>query len=218
MGLERVVSILQDKRSNYDTDLFMPIFEEISRLGGTRPYAGKLDEEDPDQIDMAYRVVADHIRTLTFAITDGGVPSNEGRGYVIRRILRRAIRYGNQKLNFELGFLTSLVDVVVREFGDFFPELRDNPERVKRIVRSEEVRFGKTLETGTRKFNQWLAKNGDLDQVPGEILFKLYDTHGFPPDLVDLMAAEHGKTTDRAGFETIQESMKCDFAKVCRVG
>lgn len=116
MGLERVVSCLQSKLSNYDTDLFLPIFNKIQDLTGARPYSGKVGADDIDGIDMAYRVIADHVRTLTFAIADGGVPSNEGRGYVLRRILRRAARYARKKFNVQIGhFFSSLVDTVVNE-------------------------------------------------------------------------------------------------------
>jgi alanyl-tRNA synthetase len=116
MGLERVVSCLQNKLSNYDTDLFLPIFNKIQNLTGARPYSGKIGTNDIDGIDMAYRVIADHVRTLTFAIADGGVPSNEGRGYVLRRILRRGARYARKKFNVQIGhFFSSLVDTVVNE-------------------------------------------------------------------------------------------------------
>jgi alanyl-tRNA synthetase len=116
MGLERIVSCLQNKSSNYDTDLFLPIFNKIQNLTGARPYSGKVGADDTDGIDMAYRVVADHVRTLTFAIADGGVPSNEGRGYVLRRILRRGARYVRKKFNVQIGhFFSSLVDTVVNE-------------------------------------------------------------------------------------------------------
>jgi alanyl-tRNA synthetase len=124
MGFERLTSILQHKMSNYDTDVFMPLFSAIETVSGARPYSGLLGAEDADYKDMAYRVIADHIRTLTFAITDGAVPSNEGRGYVLRRILRRAVRYGQQTLKAKPGFFSKLTPVVVENFGDAFPELR----------------------------------------------------------------------------------------------
>ena len=135
-GLERVTSVLQDKRSNYDTDVFVPIFAAIQAVTGARPYTGKVGKaEDVDGVDMAYRVIADHIRTLTFAISDGGIPSNEGRGYVLRRILRRAIRYAHEKLHAPPGAFATLVDVVVDNFGDAFPELRKAPHVVKEVLR-----------------------------------------------------------------------------------
>jgi len=154
MGLERIVSVLQDKRSNYDTDLFTPLFDALHLATGAPRYAGKIGAEDTDGIDEAYRVIADHARCLTVAITDGGMPSNEGRGYVLRRILRRAVRYGRQKLGAKEGFLADLVPTVVHMLGDAFPELKENPERVAEIVREEEVSFGKTLEKGTDLFNR----------------------------------------------------------------
>ncbi len=152
MGLERLVSILQHKRSNYDTDIFFPIFEAIERLTGARPYAGKLGAHDKDNVDTAYRVIADHIRTLTFAITDGAVPSNVGRGYVLRRILRRAVRYGRQMLGAKTGFFAELVPVVVDRFAGAFPELHNDPARVKKIILDEEESFGRTLDRGIRLF------------------------------------------------------------------
>ena len=152
MGLERIVSVLQDKLSNYDTDVFTPIFEAIKKLTGARAYSGKLGAEDVDGVDEAYRVIADHIRTLTIAITDGQMPSNESRGYVLRRILRRAVRYGRQKLNAPEGFFAALVPTVVESLGDAFPELRDNPNRVRDIIADEEESFGKTLDRGIKMF------------------------------------------------------------------
>jgi len=148
MGLERIVSVLQDKLSNYDTDLFMPIFEHLQKLTGARAYAGKVGAQDTDGIDEAYRVIADHIRTLTIAITDGQMPGNEGRGYVLRRILRRAVRYGRQKLNAQEGFFAALLPTVIESLGDAFPELKVNPDRVQAIIADEEESFGKTLERG----------------------------------------------------------------------
>lgn len=152
MGLERIVSVLQDKLSNYDTDVFTPIFEAIQKLTGARAYSGKLGAQDVDGVDEAYRVIADHIRTLTIAITDGQMPSNESRGYVLRRILRRAVRYGRQKLNAPEGFFAALVPTVVESLGDAFPELRDNPDRVREIIADEEESFGKTLDRGIKMF------------------------------------------------------------------
>jgi len=148
MGLERLTSILQNKRSNYDTDVFFPIFAEIERLTGAVAYTGRLGPADEGNIDTAYRVIADHIRTLTFAITDGAVPSNEGRGYVLRRILRRAVRYGRQMLGAKPGFFYQLVPVIVRHMSDAFPELARNPQRVMDVIRGEEESFGKTLDKG----------------------------------------------------------------------
>ncbi len=155
MGLERLTSILQNKRSNYDTDVFFPIFAEIEKLTkGRFGYHGKLGAADKDHADTAFRVIADHIRTLTFAITDGATPSNEGRGYVLRRILRRAVRYGRQTLGLESGFFAKLVPVVVANFGEFFPELKKNPERVIGIIKEEEESFGKTLDRGIKLFEE----------------------------------------------------------------
>ena len=155
MGLERLVSVLQNKRSNYDTDVFAPLFVAIERITGARkPYTGKLGAADKDNSDTAYRVIADHIRTLTFAITDGALPSNEGRGYVLRRILRRAVRYGSQTLGARPGFLSELVPVVVDTMGGFFPELKKNPEHVKAVIRDEEESFGRTLARGLVLFDE----------------------------------------------------------------
>ena len=161
MGLERLTSILQNKRSNYDTDVFFPIFAEIEKLTkGRFGYHGKLGGADKDHADTAFRVIADHIRTLTFAITDGATPSNEGRGYVLRRILRRAVRYGRQTLGLEGGFFAKLVPVVVANFGEFFPELKKNPDRVIGIIKEEEESFGKTLDRGIKLFDEAAERAG----------------------------------------------------------
>ncbi len=158
MGLERVLSVLQGKPSNYDTDLFTPIFDAISKMTGTRSYAGKLGHQDEGQVDFAYRVVADHARALTFALTDGAVPGNEGRGYVLRRILRRAVRMGWQKLGAKPGFLSELVPVIVEHYGEAFPELKRNPDRVAGIVREEEESFGRTMQKGLLQFDHAIAQ------------------------------------------------------------
>merc|ERR1719473_1898654 len=150
-----------DKRSNYDTDLFTEIFDAIQAKTGCRDYTGKVGDEDTDHVDMAYRVIADHIRTLTIALTDGAVPSNDGRGYVLRRVLRRAVRYGRDVLKGPPGFFHQLVDSVLDTLGDAFPELRQNPEDVKAIIREEEEQFGRTLDRGIREFKN-RAKKGKI--------------------------------------------------------
>ena len=205
MGLERIVSVLQNKLSNYDTDVFGAIFEAIRKITGARPYAGKLGAEDTDGVDEAYRVIADHIRTLTIAITDGQMPSNESRGYVLRRILRRAVRYGRQKLNAPEGFLAGLVPTVVASLGDAFPELKKDPEKVRGIIAEEEASFGKTLDRGIRMFEDIASGSRTIS---GEDAFKLYDTYGFPFDLTEIMAHERGLTVDKAGFEQAMEEQK----------
>ena len=148
MGFERLASILQKKTSNYDTDIFMPIFDAIQNVCGCRKYTGLVGAEDTDLIDMAYRVIGDHIRTLTFAITDGAVPSSDGRGYVLRRILRRAVRYGKEILKAPEGFFTKLVPVVVQLFSLAFPELASRQEFVQNIISEEEQSFNHTLLEG----------------------------------------------------------------------
>jgi alanyl-tRNA synthetase len=200
MGLERLVSVLQNKRSNYDTDVFMPIFAAIERATGARPYMGKLGKDDKDNVDTAYRVIADHIRTLTFAITDGAIPSNLGRGYVLRRILRRAVRYGRQMLNAKPGFFADLVPVVVEKFGGAFPELKKNPAKVAGIIREEEESFGRTLDRGIKIFGEVAAATTN-GVISGLDAFKLHDTYGFPPDLTALMAEERGLKVDLAAYE-----------------
>ena len=205
MGLERVVSVLQDKDSNYDTDVFTPIFDALVRLTGARTYTGKLGADDADGVDEAYRVIADHIRTLVFAITDGGMPSNEGRGYVLRRILRRAVRYGRQKLNAPQGFLADLAPTVIGMMSEAFPELEPNAERVIGIIADEESSFGKTLDRGIKMFDGLASDSGSIS---GEDAFKLYDTYGFPIDLTDLMAQERGLKVDLAGFENAMDEAK----------
>ncbi|KAJ2784978.1 Alanine--tRNA ligase [Coemansia javaensis] len=206
MGLERLVSVLQDRRSNYDTDVFTPIFGAIEQLTGARAYAGRVGADDTDGVDMAYRVVADHVRTLTFAIADGGVPSNEGRGYVLRRILRRGARYARRKFGVELGaFFARLVDTVVAQMGDVFPEIARNVDLIKEILCEEEVSFARTLDRGERLFEQTVAKMAaGSAEIPGASVWRLYDTYGFPVDLTRIMAEEAGLRVDEAEFEREQ--------------
>lgn len=201
MGFERLTSILQGVDSNYDTDIFIPLFEEIQKVTGARPYMGKVGSEDEDYVDMAYRVIADHIRTLCFAITDGAVPSNDGRGYVLRRVLRRAVRYGRQNLGAELGFFSTLVPKLVQVMGGTFPELMEKQDYVTAIIRDEEESFSRTLDTGLQKFKDLCKNVGDDKVFSGDDAHFLYTTMGFPIDLTELMAEEMGLTIDRDGFE-----------------
>ncbi|XP_061891265.1 alanine--tRNA ligase, cytoplasmic [Entelurus aequoreus] len=201
MGLERLVSVLQNKMSNYDTDLFVPYFEAIQKGTGARPYTGKVGAEDADGVDMAYRVLADHARTITIALSDGGRPDNTGRGYVLRRILRRAVRYSHEKLGAQRGFFASLVDVVVNSLGEAFPELKKDPEIVKDIINEEEVQFLKTLSRGRRILDRKIMSMGDCKTIPGDTAWLLYDTYGFPLDLTSLIAEEKGMLVDLVSFE-----------------
>ncbi|XP_078608901.1 alanine--tRNA ligase, cytoplasmic-like isoform X2 [Branchiostoma floridae x Branchiostoma japonicum] len=201
MGLERILSVVQGVLSNYDTDLFTPFFDAIQKATGVRPYTGKVGADDADGIDMAYRVLADHARTLTISMSDGGKPDNVGRGYVLRRILRRGVRYATEKLNAPRGFFASLVDVAVQTLGSAFPEITKDPQMVKDIINEEEEQFLKTLSRGRRVLEKRITQLGDSKVVPGETAWLLYDTYGFPVDLTSLMAEEKGLTLDCAAYE-----------------
>jgi len=200
MGLERIVSVIQGKMSNYDTDIFTPFFDAIHQATGTRPYTGLVGDDDKDGIDMAYRVLADHIRTLTIALADGGRPDSVGRGYVLRRILRRAVRYGTEKLNCKPGFFASLVDVVCSTLGEAFPNLNKDPQMIKEIMNEEEAQFLKTLMRGRKLFNRAADKSNGT-KLEGDVAWRLYDTYGFPVDLTILMAEERNLSIDMAAYE-----------------
>jgi len=203
-GLERLAAVLQKKKSNYDTDLFMPIVEGIAEITGHK-YTSKLN----NNVDNAFRVISDHIRSLTFAITDGATPSNEGRGYVIRRILRRASRFGRE-LGMHEPFMYKLVPVVVGFLGDAFGEIRDRADYVSTVIESEEESFGRTLDRGIEIFNS-AAKRAQKSKdkvINGEDAFQLYDTYGFPLDLTELMAEERGLKVDTAKFGELMEEQR----------
>ncbi|KAM3583534.1 Alanine--tRNA ligase [Umbelopsis sp. WA50703] len=211
LGLERLVSILQNKLSNYDTDCFTPLFNTIQTMTGARAYTGKLGKEDTDGIDTAYRVVADHIRTLTFAISDGGVPSNEGRGYVLRRILRRGARYVRKYFNVPIGsFFSGLVGTLVAQMGDAFPELKSKVDEVVEILNEEEESFSRTLDRGEKMFDSFLNKTRQEGSktLSGDDVWRLYDTYGFPVDLTRIMAEENGVSVDEKQFEAAQEAAR----------
>lgn len=187
MGFERICSILQGVQTTYDTDVFLPIIGAISEIT-RKPY--NKDHQVP------IRVIADHVRTLAFAIADGVLPSNEGRGYVLRRILRRAARFG-RTLGMHEPFIFRLIETVVREMGVAFPEVKEKRDHIERVIRSEEEGFGKTLDRGLEIFDAMQAKG----HISGADAFQLYDTYGFPIDLTRLMAAEKGIEVDEEGFE-----------------
>ena len=201
MGLERIVRIIQGGKSNYDSDLFMPIITKLEEM------SGESYEHGPKGI--AFRVVADHMRALTIAITDGVFPSNEGRGYVLRRLLRRAYRYG-RNIGLTKPFMHQLVGVVVEMMGDAFPELRERQDFVTSVIKGEEERFDATLEIGLEKFNTMLeaVKASGSTILAGQEVFTLYDTYGFPVDLTRLMASEVGFSVDEEGFDTAMEAQK----------
>ncbi|NQU75297.1 MAG: alanine--tRNA ligase, partial [Planctomycetes bacterium] len=199
-GLERICAVLQGQSSNYDTDIFRGLFGAIGEITSAQPYRGTLE----GMTDVAYRVVADHVRALAFALSDGGRPSNEGRGYVLRRILRRAARYGRQYLNTGGSeFLYRLVPTVVNEMGEAFPELRARPEAVAEMIRDEEAGFNKTLDRGLSLFEAEAEKisSAGRKEIPGQVAFELYATYGFPTDLTELMARERGLCVDMVGYE-----------------
>ncbi|XP_043251485.1 alanine--tRNA ligase, cytoplasmic isoform X1 [Colletes gigas] len=201
LGLERLVSVIQNKHANYDTDLFVPLFDAIQKSTGAPPYQGRVGSDDKDGIDMAYRVLADHARTITIALADGGVPDNTGRGYVLRRILRRAVRYATEKLNAKPGVFGTLVNVVVELLGDVFPEVTKDPQYITDIINEEEIQFLKTLSRGRNLLNRTITKLESSSIVPGDVAWRLYDTYGFPVDLTQLMTEEKGLKVDMAGYE-----------------
>jgi alanyl-tRNA synthetase len=198
MGFERVTAVIQGKASNYDTDIFAPIFDAIQHVTGAPKYAGQADLKD-----TAYRVVADHIRALTFALTDGAAIGNEGRDYVLKRILRRAERYGRQYLGTTKPFLCELVPAVVETMGHAFPELKRNPQRVADMIREDEASFIRTLDRGIKLFQEAVARarESGSNRVSGQDAFKLHDTYGLYIDITEQMAAEVGLGVDREGFE-----------------
>ncbi|KAM3292954.1 hypothetical protein ACQJBY_036525 [Aegilops geniculata] len=177
---------------------------------GIQPYSGKVGSDDVGKVDMAYRVVADHIRTLSFAIADGSQPGNEGREYVLRRILRRAVHFGHQKLMAKQGFFSSLVDVFVRVMGDVFPELKDNEKKIKDIIKDEEASFGNTLAKGYERFKKAadaVKENGGA-VLSGQDAFVLWDTYGYPIDLTEVMAVDFGLSVDMEGFNASMEEAR----------
>ncbi len=226
MGFERICQVLQDKGSNYEIDLWDPFWAKLKELSG-HTYSGKFPKTNAaDPVaeaadeglrkDIAFRVIADHVRCLTFAITDGATPGNEGRNYVLRRILRRAVRFGRQQLGLRDPFLHTLVPVVVESMGEAFPELKKNSGHVVGLIRDEEESFGRTIDRGIALFDEAVdratsrMKQGAAEsiQISGEDAFKLHDTYGFPVDLTRIMAEERGFTIDVPEYERLMEEAR----------
>jgi alanyl-tRNA synthetase len=196
MGLERIAAILQHVHSNYEIDTFQGLIKAAAAVTGTT-----------DLDNKSLRVIADHIRSCSFLVADGVMPSNEGRGYVLRRIIRRAVRHGNQ-LGAKGVFFSKLVAELAVQMGEAYPELIEKQAIIEKVLRMEEEQFGKTLERGLLLLKDALAQLGDSKEIPGEVVFKLYDTYGFPVDLTSDVAREQGFTVDQAGFEVAMEAQR----------
>lgn len=200
-GLERLVAVMQGAKTNFETDLFMPIIREIEKLSG-KTY-------DPDGDNMSFKVIADHIRSLSFAIGDGALPGNEGRGYVLRRLLRRAVMHG-RRLGINETFLYKLVPTVGKIMESYYPEVLEKREFIEKIVRREEETFARTIDAGSNMLDQLLAdlKATGKDTVEGKDIFKLYDTYGFPVELTEELAEDKGFKIDHAGFEAAMKEQQ----------
>lgn len=200
-GLERLVAVMQGAKTNFETDLFMPIIREIEKLSG-KTY-------DPDGGNMSFKVIADHIRSLSFAIGDGALPGNEGRGYVLRRLLRRAVMHG-RRLGINETFLYKLVPTVGKIMESYYPEVLEKREFIEKIVRREEETFARTIDAGSNMLDQLLAdlKAAGKDTVEGKDIFKLYDTYGFPVELTEELAEDKGFKIDHAGFEAAMKEQQ----------
>ena len=200
-GLERLVAVMQGAKTNFETDLFMPIIREIEKLSG-KTY-------NPDGDNMSFKVIADHIRSLSFAIGDGALPGNEGRGYVLRRLLRRAVMHG-RRLGINETFLYKLVPTVGKIMESYYPEVLEKREFIEKIVRREEETFARTIDAGSNMLDQLLAdlKAAGKDTVEGKDIFKLYDTYGFPVELTEELAEDKGFKIDHAGFEAAMKEQQ----------
>src|SRR5690625_4502502 len=202
MGLERVASIVQGVPTNFETDLFMPIIHQIEQ------YANVKYGEDEQQ-DISFKVIADHIRTVAFAVGDGALPSNEGRGYVLRRLIRRAVRFA-KNIGIEKPFMFHLVNIVGTNMKDYYPEVMKQEDFIQNIIKIEEERFHETLNEGLGLLNSIINKQKNMGSsiISGEKVFKLYDTYGFPKELTEEYVSEYGFTVDEAGFEKEMEKQR----------
>ena len=200
MGFERLVRVIQGKTSNYDTDVFQPLIQQIAKMSG-------IEYGKAEKTDVAMRVVADHLRAVSFAIADGQLPSNNGAGYVIRRVLRRAVRYGFTFLGFEEPFVYQLLPILVQQMEHNYPEIKQQQELVSKVIREEEASFLRTLAQGIKRFEGYVEQHPQQD-IDGNFAFELFDTYGFPIDLTQLMAAEKGISVDMEGFKANLEEQK----------
>jgi alanyl-tRNA synthetase len=209
MGFERLCMALQGVTSNYDTDVFTPLIEKVEQITGLKYTSNEVHDisEEQNKINIAIRVVVDHVRAVAFAIADGQLPSNTGAGYVIRRILRRAIRYGFTFLNTKEPFVNQLVAVLAQQMGEFFPEIKAQQQLVTNVIREEEASFLRTLDQGLQLLDQVVAETKGKE-VSGAKAFELYDTFGFPIDLTSLILREKGYSLDEAGFEAAMQEQK----------
>ncbi len=201
MGFERLCMVLQDKKSNYDTDVFTGMISKIEELSGHQYH-------ESDKVEVAMRVIADHIRAISFSIADGQLPSNVKAGYVIRRILRRAVRYGYTFLGFNEPFLCRLVQQLADDMGGAYPELRTQQKLIESVIKEEEFAFLRTLDRGIRLMDDYLAKSADTKVISGKDAFVLYDTYGFPIDLTELIASEKGFKVDLEEFNVELQKQK----------
>ncbi|MGK0436880.1 MAG: alanyl-tRNA synthetase, partial [Flavobacteriales bacterium] len=217
MGFERLVMAMQGKKSNYDTDVFSPLIKEIEKISAKKYKEGEGHSDEQTKTNIAIRVIADHIRTLVFAIADGQLPSNTGAGYVIRRILRRAVRYGYQVLDLKEPFFHKLVDVLAKEMGDAFPELVSQKELCTKVIKEEEISFYRTLEQGIRRMDDLMKVNASTKKIEGKDAFELYDTFGFPFDLTALIASENGYEVSEKDFESSLQEQKDRSKKASKV-
>ncbi|MEZ7900870.1 MAG: alanine--tRNA ligase [Flavobacteriales bacterium] len=217
MGFERLVMAMQGKKSNYDTDVFSPLIKEIEKISAKKYKEGEGHSDEQTKTNIAIRVIADHIRTLVFAIADGQLPSNTGAGYVIRRILRRAVRYGYQVLDLKEPFFHKLVDVLAKEMGDAFPELVSQKELCTKVIKEEEISFYRTLEQGIRRMDDLMKANASTKKIEGKDAFELYDTFGFPFDLTALIASENGYEVSEKDFESSLQEQKDRSKKASKV-
>ena len=206
MGFERVCAVLQGRNSNYDTDVFMPIIQAIAQKTNIAYEGGETDPHRQAN-RVAMRVIADHIRMLSFAIADGAIPGNDGRGYVLRRILRRASRFG-RNLGMKEPFIYTIAESVAVSMGGAFPEIVEKQEHIRKVIRAEEESFNVTLDRGLEIFESVLGRIGSAAMFPGDEAFKLYDTFGFPLDLTQLMAAERGLPVDTEHFSKLMEKQR----------
>lgn len=201
MGFERLAMVLQGVKSNYDTDIFQNIIQKIAKITKHKYGVDK-------NADIAMRVIADHLRAVVFAIADGQLPSNVKAGYVIRRILRRAVRYGYTFLGMQEPFINELVPVLVENMGDVFPEIKSQQDLIRKVITEEEIAFLRTLSMGIKRFEQYVASNDKKKEIEGAFAFELFDTYGFPVDLTQLMAKEKGWEVDMVGFQTGLDEQK----------